>query len=154
MMAFAGGLRQEQHLCTGLQGTSLCPRFQSDTLTAENEIKPFLKPLPGQILSSSLEIIEGLCREKLNIPAMKVAEGPLLNGLINDENRLTVFWGLIRLPNLLAVKQHIGCRLNVVNGCRLHFRGVNGERALIVFPSLCSEMRPFPTAPTPLRLRA
>ena len=45
---------------------------------------------------------------------MKVAEGPLQNGLITVENRLTVFWGLIRLPNLLAVKQHIGCRLNVV----------------------------------------
>ena len=166
MMAFANGLRQEQHLCTGLQGTSLCPRFQSDTLTAENEIKPFLKPLPGQILSSSLEIIEGLCREKLNGPSMKMAEGPLLNGLITVGNRLTVFWGLIRLPNLLAVKQYIGCRLHFrgvngcrlhfrgVNGCRLHFRGVNGERTLIVFPSLCSEMRPFPIAPTPLRLRA
>ena len=114
MMAFAGGLRLEQHLCTSLQGTSLCPRFQSGHLTAKNEIKPFLKPLPGQVQSSSLEIIEGLCREKLNGPAMKMAEGPLHNGLITVENRLTVFWGLIRLPNLLAVKQHIGCRRNVV----------------------------------------
>ena len=45
---------------------------------------------------------------------MKMAEGPLHNGLITVGNRLTVFWGLIRLPNLLAVKRHIGCRLNVV----------------------------------------
>ena len=72
---------------------------------------------------------------------MKVAEGHLQKGLIIDGNRLTVLCGLIRLPNLHAIQQHIGCRLNGVNGCKLHFRGVNGERALIVFPSLCSEMR-------------
>ena len=94
---------------------------------------------------------------------MKVAEGHLQKGLIIDGNRLTVLCGLIRLPNLLAVQQHIGYRLNGVNGCRLHFRGVNGcrlhfrgvngKRALIVFPSLCSEMRPSPIAPIPLRLR-
>ena len=60
MMAFAGGLRQEQRLCTNLQGTSLCPRFQSDTLTAENEINPFLKPLYRQVLSPSLEWIDGV----------------------------------------------------------------------------------------------
>ena len=55
---------------------------------------------------------------------MKMAEGPLLNGLITDGNRLTVFWGLIRLPNLLAVKQYIGFRLNVAGAMeeRAHFR--------------------------------
>ena len=59
---------------------------------------------------------------------MKLAEGPLLNGLITDGNRLTVFWDLIRLPNLLAVKQHIGCRLNVVGAMeeRAHFRAERG----------------------------
>ena len=57
---------------------------------------------------------------------MKKAEGPLRNELITVENRLTVFWGLIRLPNLLAVKQHIGCRRNVVGAMeeRAHFRAV------------------------------
>ena len=57
---------------------------------------------------------------------MKLAEGPLRKGLITDGNRLTVFWGLIRLPNLLAVKQHIGCRRNVVGAMeeRAHFRAV------------------------------
>ena len=154
MMAFAGGLRLEQHLCTSLQGTSLCPRFQSGHLKTNNEIKPFLKPLPGQVQSSSLGIIEGLCREKLNVPALKVVECPLLNGFFTDENRLTVFRGLIMHPHQQAVKRRIGRRLNGAKGCRLHFRGVNGERTLIVFPSLCSEMRPFPIAPTPLRLRA
>ena len=57
-----------------------------------------------------------------------MAEGPLLNGLITIGNRLTVFWGLIRLPNLLAVKQHIGCRLNVVGAMeeRANFRAKAG----------------------------
>ena len=140
MMAFAGGLRLEQHLCTSLQGTSLCPRFHSGHLTANNEIKPFLKPCPDRIYLPFCEELRA-CHERLDGPSMKVAECPFLNGLITVENSMTVFWGLIRLPNLLAVKQHIGYRLNGVNGCRLHFRGVNGERALIVFPSLCSAMR-------------
>ena len=57
---------------------------------------------------------------------MKMAEGPLHNELITVENRLTVFWGLIRLPNLLAVKQYIGFRLNVAGAMeeRAHFRAV------------------------------
>ena len=61
---------------------------------------------------------------------MKMAEGPLQKGLITVGNRLTVFWGLIRLPNLLAVKQYIGFRLNVAGAMeeRAHFRaGARGS---------------------------
>ena len=81
MMALAGGLRLEQHLCTSLQGTSLCPRFQSGHLTAENEIKSFLKPLPGQVQSSCLEGIDGVVTLALlpDLPTVKHHKGCRLN---------------------------------------------------------------------------
>ena len=85
-MAFAGGLRLEQHLCTGLQGTFLCPRFQSDTLTAENEIKSFLTSLPGQVQSSSLMIYVGLVLLP-GLPAVKRPNGCRRNGAGAMEER-------------------------------------------------------------------
>ena len=60
LRAFADDLRQGLHLYTDLQGTSLCPRFQSGHLTAENEIKPFLKPMPGQVGYHWLGRIKGV----------------------------------------------------------------------------------------------
>ena len=56
----ADGLGHSLHLYTDLQSTSLCPRFQSGHLTAENEIKPFLKPMPGQVGYPWLGRIKGV----------------------------------------------------------------------------------------------
>ena len=85
-MAFADGLGHSHHLYTSLQSTSLCPRFQSDTLTAENEIKPFLKPLPGQAQSSSLMIYVGLVLPP-GLPAVKRPNGCRRNGAGAMEER-------------------------------------------------------------------
>ena len=126
MMAFAGGLRLEQHLCTSLQGTSLCPRFQSGHLTAKNEIKPFLKPCPDRIYLPFCEELRA-CHERLDGPAMKVAERPLQNGLITVENRLMIFLDLGLIPDLPAVKHHKGCRCDGAKGCRLHFAESMGK---------------------------
>ena len=74
---------------------------------------------------------------------MKVAEGPLQNGLITVENRLTVFWSLIRLPNLLAVKQYIGCRRNVVGAMGKGRISERSERETIApFLPLLREVKP------------
>ena len=70
-------------------------------------------PCPDRIYLPFCEELRA-CREKLDGLALKVAECPLQNGLITVESRLTVFWGLILLPDLPTVKHHKGCRLNVV----------------------------------------
>ena len=49
-----------------------------------------------------------------NGPALKVAEGPLQNGLITVENRLMIFVDLLLIPDLPAVKRPNGCRLSGV----------------------------------------
>ena len=84
------------------------------------------------------------CHERLDGPTMKVAEGNLKKGLITDGNRLTVLCGHRFSSGLADCQTSDRMQAQRSQWLQASLRGVNGERALIVFPLAPLGNAPFP----------